>query len=439
MFEQFYHDRNMPVTQGRFFGRDSSSPYNAIFSYVGLVCDENAPRGVSNEMMAAIGPSEEVSVLEEELAELDTQMEIAKDNGDNTDTLKEARIMIQRQLKSARQKHRKETATILRREHFKTRNAEELERHMRGIHQPLQPPEPVIFALPERRYIASITNDLFNDAFSRDQIVQRKVDTINAWVAYAGKTDPKEPRTSPPAPTMPTSLPQTPPGPPTPQMLVQPQFPQAPMQQFIPSPPAMQHYLPSPPPSEVAMHPHDAAPIAASLSYTSMIPTVQQPRYPPPVTRDPRPPFGPAAGAWPPTAAGPGAMDIDAVDPHAHNAVHQPQPLAPEPASHPQIYCPFCKKCFTRTTNMTGCANNHLRNRLTAAVACPMAECESQHVVLPNEDAFRDHLKVIHKRPLGRRLSGWPGVAAPGPQLVAGQGFQSGTLSWTPVQTCLAY
>ena len=64
---------------------------------------------------------------------------------------------------------------------------------MRGIQGPQQPLQKIIFSLPEWRRITSILGDL-NEDLPEEDIVCRKVDTINAWVDYAWKIKPKEPK-----------------------------------------------------------------------------------------------------------------------------------------------------------------------------------------------------------------------------------------------------
>ncbi|KAI0122056.1 hypothetical protein F4814DRAFT_438190 [Daldinia grandis] len=95
------------------------------------------------------------------------------------------------ELRAARQRWRRKVAGLLRKDHFEGMNKTELDRQLRGIHEPQQPLQKVIFSLPERRLLAEILGDLDGDIPEAD-IVQRKVDAINAWINYACKTEPKE-------------------------------------------------------------------------------------------------------------------------------------------------------------------------------------------------------------------------------------------------------
>ncbi len=161
MYQKYYHNRRMnAVVQDAFLGRGTKSPYLAILNHIGLVCDENAPRSVSDEFMAAVGPNQAIMDLEEELVDL-----IAA--GDD-----EGITRVRSQLRAARQKHRRETVAAVRTTHFKERNAQELDRQMQGIHLPPPPVQQITFTLPERRRIATILSDL-NEDLSEEQVRAR--------------------------------------------------------------------------------------------------------------------------------------------------------------------------------------------------------------------------------------------------------------------------
>ncbi len=103
MYQKYYHNRRMnAVVQDAFLGRGTKSPYLAILNHIGLVCDENAPRSVSDEFIAAVGPSQAMMDLEEELADL---IEAGDDEGITR---------VRKQLRAARQKHRRETVAVVR-------------------------------------------------------------------------------------------------------------------------------------------------------------------------------------------------------------------------------------------------------------------------------------------------------------------------------------
>lgn len=75
--------------------------------------------------------------------------------------------------------------------HFKKKSNTELDRQLRGIHEPQQPLQKVIFSLLERRLLAGILGDL-DETIPETEIVQRKVYAINGWIDYAWKIELKE-------------------------------------------------------------------------------------------------------------------------------------------------------------------------------------------------------------------------------------------------------
>ena len=48
--------------------RGTTSPYLTILHYLGLICDENVPTSVPDEVMDAISPNTKIRELEEEMS-----------------------------------------------------------------------------------------------------------------------------------------------------------------------------------------------------------------------------------------------------------------------------------------------------------------------------------------------------------------------------------
>lgn len=173
----------MPQDAG--LGRGTESPYLDILNHLGIQCDENAPTGVSDEVMRAVGPDAKVRRLEREWSALEADLQAKYEKSTKaTGADKKRRDQKQNELRVARQTQRRKVAAILRRNHFKARNNEELGRQLRGIHGPQQPLRKIVFSLPERRLVADILSDLDED-LPEDEIVRRKINAINALVSYA--------------------------------------------------------------------------------------------------------------------------------------------------------------------------------------------------------------------------------------------------------------
>ncbi|KAH8747986.1 hypothetical protein F5883DRAFT_697821 [Diaporthe sp. PMI_573] len=156
------------------------------------IFDENAPMGVSDEEMRIIGPDSTIRRLEREWSALEGTLK--EKYGDSTKATGDDAKMRKRksnELRAARQRWRRKAGDLLRKDHFKKRNRTELDRQLRGIHEPQQPLQKVIFSLPERRHLAEILGDLDED-LPEIEIVRRKIDAIDAWVNYAWKIEPKE-------------------------------------------------------------------------------------------------------------------------------------------------------------------------------------------------------------------------------------------------------
>lgn len=180
----------MPQDAG--LGRGAGSPYLNILNHIGLQYDENAPTGFSDEVMCAIGPDSTVRRLEREWSALEAALDAKYGKSTKTTGTNKTREQKRNDLRTAKQRQRREVTEILHKDHFKKRNHEELERQLCGIHGPQQPLQKVVFSLPEQRVLAEILGDLDED-LRENEIVRRKVDAINAWIVYAWKIEPKEP------------------------------------------------------------------------------------------------------------------------------------------------------------------------------------------------------------------------------------------------------
>jgi hypothetical protein len=344
------------MAQDAGLGRGTESPYLDILNHIGLQYDENAPTGVSDEIMRAIGPSSAVRRLERDWA--DHEAALQAKYGKSTKAAgadKEKRERLRNDLRAATQLHRRKIETILRQEHFKERQRKELDRQLRGIHTPQQPLQKVTFSLPERRLLGSILGDLDED-LPEDEIVLRKIDAINAWVDYAWKIEPKEPK---PQPSQNVRTPST--------------TDQVDVSQAIPEPPVR------------------GRAIASKPWFTSMIPNPVSPPVPMPsdaaVIQTPPPPYVAVVDS----AAIPAGGGV--VAPSASRT-----PIRPHE-------CIFCGRRFTRKGKMWDCAERHLKRRTTEIVPCPYPECKSKGFVSENEERFKNHIWTVHKTALRPKIT----------------------------------
>ncbi len=337
------------IPQDAGLGRGTESPYLDILNHIGLQYDENAPIGVSDEVMCAIGPSNNIRRLEREWLALEAEMQAkygkaTKATGED----KRSRDRKWNELRAAKQQQRRKVEDLLRKNHFKKRNTEELERQLHGLHGPQQPLRKVIFSLPERRVLADILGDLDED-LPEDEIVRRKVDAINAWIKYAWMIEPKEPAT-----TQSQSRVRTPLA-------------------------ARQSEVPQAPPGRT---------LAPRPWYTSMIREPVSPTPPMPIgtplRQDPPPPYSEVDRARAPDGVIPGWNGVG-----SSSAVQQQ-------VSRRHHECLFCTRCFTRRAKMWDCADRHLMRRPTMTVSCPHPDCKRKRIVLEDELRFKNHAKVVH-------------------------------------------
>ncbi|KAJ2905570.1 hypothetical protein MKZ38_005033 [Zalerion maritima] len=226
--------------------------------------------------------------------------------------------------RAARQRRRRKAADLLRKEHFKKRNNTELDRQLRGIHGPQQSLQKVILSLPERRLLAEILGDL-DENLPEIEIVQRKVDAINAWIDYAWKIEPKEP-----APSQ--------------------------NQRVIPR---RGHSI-APKPRYVSMIQNPVSPTAPMRPGTA-------------VGQDPPPPPYSEVDTAPPS----GAVMLGGSGKDTPLAARKPTPK-------PHKYF-FCGRRFTRKGIRGDCKERYLKRRPTDAVPCPDPGCKAKGMVLENK------------------------------------------------------
>ena len=97
----------------------------------------------------------------------------------------------QNDLRTAIQKHRRRITRLVQAEYFKAKDKDKLQKQLSGIHEHI--PMREIRHTPERQAVASILGDMAEDV-SEDEIVKRKIDAINAMVAYAFIREPPQPQ-----------------------------------------------------------------------------------------------------------------------------------------------------------------------------------------------------------------------------------------------------
>lgn len=177
------------VIQDAFLGRGTKSPMLTVLNFMGLQTDETAPQSVSDEVMEMIGPSRAVAMLEHEVQQ--TRNRLSESYGRPSRAPADEQSMyytLQQQLRCARQHHRRKVLKLMTEDHFKQRNEDELQNQLHGIHKPLQMRK-IVHSLPQRNEIAELLGDL-DDDLPEDEIVRRKIDAINAMVAYAFVREP---------------------------------------------------------------------------------------------------------------------------------------------------------------------------------------------------------------------------------------------------------
>ncbi|KAI8723207.1 hypothetical protein NCS52_00176100 [Fusarium sp. LHS14.1] len=168
IYQEAYHNTDCnSVVEDVFPGRGTATPCLAIFNHMGLCRDENAPKVVSDDLTCDIGPSSDVRRLEEKVKKMKADFEE-----------KSAR----EELRAARQKHQRKVFKMIYKDHFDAKNEEELQKQLQGIREP-EVKQVVQHVLQQRTQVADILSNM-DDAIPQQEIVQRKVEAINAWVAY---------------------------------------------------------------------------------------------------------------------------------------------------------------------------------------------------------------------------------------------------------------
>lgn len=189
-YQEYYHSAMMnAVIQDAFLGRGTKSPYLAILNYMGLHCDENAPKTVPDDVMDLIGPSGTVRSLEQDLEQI--RITLDRKYGRSSQAPIEEKYQYQAKLyavRAARQNDRRKVFKMLYKDHFQQRDEEELQNQLQGIHKP-QELRKVVHQLPERNRLAAILGDM-DDDLSEGDIVKRKIEAINAMVEYAFVCEP---------------------------------------------------------------------------------------------------------------------------------------------------------------------------------------------------------------------------------------------------------
>lgn len=132
VYQEAYHNARMnAVVQNAFLGRGTRSPYLAIFNHVGLRLDENAPKGVPDEMMRMIGPNATVRRLEQEVEALQAELR-QKYGGPSRASADEKQQYESRrtQLSAARQKQRRKVFRKAYRDFFTESDEKELQKQL---------------------------------------------------------------------------------------------------------------------------------------------------------------------------------------------------------------------------------------------------------------------------------------------------------------------
>ena len=351
------------MSQDAGLGRGTESPYLDILNHLGIQFDENAPMGVSDEEMRVIGPDSTIRRLEAEWSTLEAVLQTKY--GKSTKATGADRQMRERkanELRAAKQRRRRKAADLLRKDHFKKRNITELDRQLRGIRAPQQPLQKVVFSLPERRLLAEILGDLDED-LPETEIVQRKIDAVNAWIDYAWKIEPREP--APSQNHRAVRMPLT-------EGTKQVEGSQSVLE--IP----MSGSTMAPKPRYVSMIQNPVSPAASMRPGTA--------------GQEPPPPYSEVDMAQSSGAVMLGGCETDTSS-------------APRKPTHKPHKCFFCGRRFTRKGNRWNCEERHLKRRRTEAVPCPSPDCKAKGIVLENELRFKNHAKSIHNHDMRPKVT----------------------------------
>lgn len=362
IYQEAYHNANCnAVIQDAFLGRGTKTPYLAIFNHMGLRRDERAPKVVSDDLMGAIGPNRDVRRLEGEVESIKTSLE-EKYGRVSVAPAEEQAIYTRKrgELRTARQKHRRKVFKMIYKDYFHAKDEEELQKQLQGIREP-EFTRDVEHIVPQRARVADILSDM-DDALSEDDIVQRKVDAINAWVAYAFVCEPVQRNQPKKRPRKTQSAIVT-----------------------NKSDPVLQD----------ASSPRGSAKVQAvpfKLPVSSPADFVQQPILPllpkPPGTVQSR-----NGGCGTPDPSQPGG-DHGPLQTIKNNAA----PIKDEELAPPgkTAACLFCGKRYARQAKLWDHIEKHLAHARGAPIHCPRPECQSKGVVLGDVTKFKAHAARLH-------------------------------------------
>lgn len=176
------------VFQDAFLGRGTESPYIAIFNYM-IQFDENVPKKLPKEVSDTLIPGRRLRQLNEEVAGLLVDLRrrygaIKRAPPADQEKYNEKR----KAQKAAQQKQNRKVLKEVVRAYFLQRDKELLSKQAQGVPLEDLATKGVKFQQPERMRLAELFGDMDED-IPEDMIVQRKIDTINAAVAYAWKAE----------------------------------------------------------------------------------------------------------------------------------------------------------------------------------------------------------------------------------------------------------
>ena len=97
---------------------------------------------------------------------------------------------MQRDLRAARQRHRRKLFKLHYQDQFDARDENELQKQLKGIHEPTVAKK-ILHTSPEREHIAQVMGNMDED-LHEEEIVLRKIEAINELVAYAFVCEPRE-------------------------------------------------------------------------------------------------------------------------------------------------------------------------------------------------------------------------------------------------------
>lgn len=331
---------------------------------MGLRRDENAPKVVSDELMGAIGPSGDVRRLEEELEKLKTALEGKHGRISSAPEEDQSRYARKREeLRRARQKHRRKVFKMIYKDHFDSKDEEELQKQLQGIREP-EVKRDVQHVLQQRAKVAGILSDM-DDALPPEEIVQRKVEAINAWVAYAFVCEPVQ-RNQPKRKQSATGSSRGSGS----------VLPDASSPRQSPTTRALQHIVQ-----------------ASSDTPACFTHKLSPPLLPKPPESE-QPPNG--IGTFPNPSlshnqSGNNQCPLEPIDTDV--ARTKDQQLATLGKTAP---CVFCGKRYARQAKLWDHLEKHLRHARGAPIHCPQPECQSEGVVLEDIAKFKAHAARLH-------------------------------------------